>query len=946
MFLESDIKDSFKNDEALELKVKEITKDLKDGKYDISNFVESIGFALTSSAIEDRVNGTRLLSAVLNGIPEDALSDGQVKFIVDFYCDRIKDHHNVYPHIINGLLSIIQMKNLPEGSVTKIYVAFFQNLACQSQIRSDREKIFKIFKITSEKNSKELIKMGGDFLYGVINAIDGERDPRNLEFIFNFMPEFINKYPLLHLAEEMFEIFACYFPIDFNPSKTDPSSITRDNLANSLCNCLVASSEFIKFAVPLALEKLESDLITAKLDSMELLERISKKFPIKLIEPHFEEIWNTLKGEIYPGSDNQEIIAKGLKTLKSILENACNDTNISKSFQTTVLGTILCHLSDVTHRMFAPSKSIALVCIVGDPIFATDKVLNCLILKLKSDDCDDEQKCKILSTISNIMNIISSKKCFKEVGQDVLSLLETELMKLVVCGTHNNELIVILFNCVTDAFEIFSLESRTLIYKSLLNIMTICNLNFGQNLKKIAQLFPIEIKDLLINPLMQQFNSLTPEVKEHLYLNLKPLVEFDELRLIILQLIIDNTINSEHINEKQAALNALKAVIDDQSEENTIIKELLHDFKILETLCNYTKKHSELSIEILEEISSVLNIFVRKLSLNDQKLVLDNNLPKMNLNLTTDLFITKGILGFMHESVSTDAYFDSLLQDLTTLALEKDDPILCNACHHLICTLLNKAEENENNRSSLKKVLYKLKEEIKKENEKAVKILSWIAKGLTVRGHPDAAEIVETLSELLNHPTLYKSACLAFEIISIEYPQLHLPVIKFLYKQKLFHIILNKIGKYLLDYSENHMNAFVFILKMTPHKVLKLNIEKVGPILFKCLEIKKVSTVLIALQINKKFLDEKDEYFRIHFNYLIPQYLKLSEYKDSMEVRIFSLKCIETIGQYPPYTLLPYKMDVILHLASALDDKKRLVRSAAVSARNLWFLIGSPTGGE
>lgn len=131
--------------------------------------------------------------------------------------------------------------------------------------------------------------MAGDFVYGLINSIDGERDPRNLDIIFSFMPEFLSTYPLLHLAEEMFEIFACYFPIDFNPSKQDSAAITRDELAMKLTNCLVANNEFAEGTVVLAVEKLESELLVAKLDSIMLLARNvkSQKSDIEITEVSF-----------------------------------------------------------------------------------------------------------------------------------------------------------------------------------------------------------------------------------------------------------------------------------------------------------------------------------------------------------------------------------------------------------------------------------------------------------------------------------------------------------------------------------------------------------------------------------------------------------------------------------------------------------------------------------
>jgi DNA repair/transcription protein MET18/MMS19 len=124
--------------------------------------------------------------------------------------------------------------------------------------------------------------MGPDFIYGVINAIDGERDPRNLLFLFTYMPVFVKKFPLHHLSEEMFEIFSCYFPIDFHPAPNDPAAITRDILAGNLSNCLCASESFAEECIVLILEKIESQLVIAKLDSLDLLVSIHFVLFLKL----------------------------------------------------------------------------------------------------------------------------------------------------------------------------------------------------------------------------------------------------------------------------------------------------------------------------------------------------------------------------------------------------------------------------------------------------------------------------------------------------------------------------------------------------------------------------------------------------------------------------------------------------------------------------------------
>lgn len=84
------------------------------------------------------------------------------------------------------------------------------------------------------------------------------------------------------------------------------------------------------------------------------------------------------------------------------------------------------------------------------------------------------------------------------------------------------------------------------------------------------------------------------------------------------------------------------------------------------------------------------------------------------------------------------------------------------------------------------------------------------------------------LIELLEHPTLSEAAVCAFDVLSIEFPQLHLPVIKHLFKQKIFQLCLKGLWHKLESYSEKHLSAFVFVLKLTPHQVLKNEIQQVN----------------------------------------------------------------------------------------------------------------------
>jgi DNA repair/transcription protein MET18/MMS19 len=60
-------------------------------------------------------------------------------------------------------------------------------------------------------------KMGSTFVLGFISAMDGERDPRGLVAAFPLHARVAATVPSGPITEDLFEVVACYFPIDFSP---------------------------------------------------------------------------------------------------------------------------------------------------------------------------------------------------------------------------------------------------------------------------------------------------------------------------------------------------------------------------------------------------------------------------------------------------------------------------------------------------------------------------------------------------------------------------------------------------------------------------------------------------------------------------------------------------------------------------------------------------------
>lgn len=126
---------------------------------------------------------------------------------------------------------------------------------------------------------------------------------------------------------------------------------------------------------------------------------------------------------------------------------------------------------------------------------------------------------------------------------------------------------------------------------------------------------------------------------------------------------------------------------------------------------------------------------------------------------------------------------------------------------------------------------------------------------------------------------------MAFDIIAAEYPELDLPVVKYLYKQKFFHTIMSKLGSKLGSYCEHHMKAFIYVLKATPHSVIRLNIKQLAPLLFKTLDAHKdANSLCIVLQICESFVQQQDAYFQSHLGHLIPSCIALAKLKTDLNM--------------------------------------------------------------
>jgi DNA repair/transcription protein MET18/MMS19 len=98
-----------------------------------------------------------------------------------------------------------------------LFHAIFDENGVQAYVQADREKLLEIFEFFVKNHFHVIEKAGVQFYTIFANAAGGERDPRCLMKVFSIFVHVMERMDLGVLMEEMFELVACYYPIEYQP---------------------------------------------------------------------------------------------------------------------------------------------------------------------------------------------------------------------------------------------------------------------------------------------------------------------------------------------------------------------------------------------------------------------------------------------------------------------------------------------------------------------------------------------------------------------------------------------------------------------------------------------------------------------------------------------------------------------------------------------------------
>lgn len=514
----------------------------------------------------------------------------------------------------------------------------------------------------------------------------------------------------------------------------------------------------------------------AKLDSLFLLSKASQQFLPSVIDQHFPNIWKALKAELLPGT-NKDVSLATLDALQMLLSSIAKDETALSNILTEILSSILISLSDVDSRLFMPSAAIALKCDETSKLSAKMVTMKCLpsfLLQINKDNDDQQvQRGTLIELSAQLISTCIQNEVINEIDEKLLETAQFEFINCLVNKPSENEkLIKTALQALAITAETVIDSNRILVYRAINAYLLEANatnsspIDCSNVLSAFAARYPDEVSTEIVNNILNIdyiSQKLSPEAIADLFETLSCLIPIRKFREEILQFLFHNIFDNndpsqEHKNQiRLIGVRVLHHILEDDKNEQ-LHEEMYSKYNILDRFIELIHSHQMKPTnsdqltgadDFLFEMSQVLRIVIKDLDAKTQTAIVEKYLPLLNLQMKTDLYFALGLLGYLEQSVDLENHFEHLVDELTQLSLKTDDESISQISNQLLCSLFNKCPDDKHHINILKKAIKLIKDELKKHNKKAVRVLSWISKGLLARGHEEASEIIDTVSFIL-----------------------------------------------------------------------------------------------------------------------------------------------------------------------------------------------------
>ncbi|XP_040848295.1 MMS19 nucleotide excision repair protein homolog isoform X5 [Ochotona curzoniae] len=897
----------------------QVAADVKSGSYTVLQVVEALGSSLENPEPRTRARGIQLLSQVLLQC-HSLLLEKEVVHLVLFYENRLKDHHLVIPSVLQGLRALSLCMTLPSGLAVSVLKAIFQEVHVQSLPQVDRHTVYTIITNFMQIREEELKGLGADFTFGFIQVMDGEKDPRNLLVAFRIVHDLISRdYSLGPFVEELFEVTSCYFPVDFTPPPNDPHGIQREDLILSLRAVLASTSRFAEFLLPLLIEKVDSEILSAKLDSLQTLNACCAVYGQKELKDFLPSLWASIRRESNQRRTILEMILGFLK-LQQKWSYEDKDERPLNALKDQLCSLVFLALSE-------PSTQLQLVGI------RTLTVLGAQPGLLSSEDLE--------LAVGHLYRLSFLEEDFQSCRAAALEASGT-LATLYPVAFSSHLLPKLAEELCTGESDVAQQDGPTKCCRHLHCLQALSAISTHPSLVR-------ETLPLLLQHLGQ--------------MNKGNMVAGSNEVIAICQSLQQVAEKCQQDPEScwyfhQTAIPCLLALAVQASmpenEPSVLSKVLLEDEVLVAMVSVIGTATTHLNPELAaQSVTCIVPLFLD----GNTSFLPENSFPSKFQPFQDGCPEQRRLVALLMAFVCSlpreveIPQLNQLMRELLELSCCPGCPFSSTAAAKCFAGLLNKHPAGQQLDEFLQLAVDTVEASLGSgpSRKEAFTLLLWVTKALVLRYHPLSSCLTTRLMGLLSDPELGPAAADGFSLLMSDCTDVltragHAEV-RIMFRQRFFTdnvpALVQGFHAAIQDVKPNYLKGLSHVLNRLPKPVLLPELPTLLSLLLEALSCPDCVVQLSTLSCLQPLLLEAPQVMSLHVDTLVTKFLDLSS-SPSMAVRIAALQCMHALTRLPTSVLLPYKPQVIRALAKPLDDKKRLVRKEAVAARGEWFLLGSP----
>uniref|UniRef100_A0AAQ6IKB8 MMS19 nucleotide excision repair protein n=1 Tax=Anabas testudineus TaxID=64144 RepID=A0AAQ6IKB8_ANATE len=918
--------------------------------FSVLQLVEALGLSLTSSQPHTRARGVQLLSEVLQECYGN-LTEREVEVLIAFYENRLKDHYVVTPPVLQGLKALTRCTALPTGSAVSMLRSLFQDV--HVQVKLDIIRIQNYF-----NESTELKGLGADFVFGFVQSMDGERDPRNLLLAFQIAQNIINRgYDLGKFTEELFEVTSCYFPIDFTPPPNDPHGITKEQLIQALRAVLAGTPKFAEFLLPLLIEKLDSDVQSAKLDSLQTL----CAFNVSVLILLFSVVIVSL--QVFQTS-SEKIESAGLAALTAL--TSCLSRSVLNSDSEDSLSTFLdVVLKDCKHHLCEPDLKL---------VWPSAKLLQAA--------CSASNRASHIIAASAMPSLIEQYNTRTQRFELIcVSVFHPSMLEESVFLAFRQSLCSMVFSALSETNSSLQITATSVLTSLAQQAGLLLDSDIELAVDHLTRLLLTEEDDRVrsaspllsstffaycsvyvfkIHPMEQGDNSSTASelhsrhaVRQQCLsalaaISIQPSVVQESTPVLLEVLSSAHTGNlvGFSVEEVVLACRSLQRIAE-QVQDTEEAGRCFHDVIILRLLslalqAGSSGRHSPLVEEVvLSAIVPVISTSCSRL----QPMFAGQTLLKQGDSWTQSQMVCllMGCVCSLPRSVEVPQ-IDQLLSQLEEMSCSCSHPLSYTSAAKCFAALVNKRSQGDSLDSFIQRTMKRVCSELDSPSSpvrvQAFTLMIWVAKALLLRYHPLSTALTDKLFSLLDDADLGPMAAEGFSLLMSDSVDVlnracHADV-RIMYRQRFFSENSAKLVQGFnaapQEKKSNYLKALSNIVNKLPKQVQVTELPALLSLLLEALSCPDQGVQLSTLSCLEPVLIDPPPALIQQLEALVSRLLALVG-SPAMNVRIASLRCIHALSRFP---ILPFRARVLRALAQPLDDKKRLVRREAVQARGEW----------